>query len=320
VQRLVPDIVNLHWVCDGFVRVEAVAQFAVPVVWTLHDMWPFTGGCHYNGECRGFELRCGNCQQLGSRTQHDLSRLVWGRKQRAWDGVNLTVVAPSRWLADEARCSSLLRTVRIEVVPYGIDLQLYRPMDRVRARASLELPREAPLILFGAAAAVHDRRKGFDLLQLALSKLRGSLPEDARLIVFGGDASERNVDFGLPIHYLGTLTDEAMLARLYAAADVFVAPSRQDNLPNTVLEAMACGTPPVAFDVGGMRDLIDSRATGWLARPFDTEDLARGIGWVLAHPRAAELGAAVRRKAERELGAELHAKRMLALYNSLLAK
>jgi glycosyltransferase involved in cell wall biosynthesis len=319
-KRLVPDILNLHWVCNGFVRVEAVAQFGVPVVWTLHDMWPFTGGCHYNGECRGFELRCGNCQQLGSRTQLDLSRLVWARKQRAWAGVNLTVVAPSRWLADEARRSSLFRSVRIEVVPNGIDLQRYRPMDRVRARESLELPRDAPLILFGAAAALHDRRKGFDLLQQALSKLRGSVPEDARLVVFGNNASDRRVDFGLPVHYQGVLTDEAMLARLYAAADVFVAPSRQDNLPNTVLEAVACGTPCVAFDTGGLRDLIDTRATGWLAKPFDTEDLARGIAWVLAHPRATELSAAVRLKAERELGTELHAKRMLALYNSLIAK
>ena len=319
VRMLEPDLVHLHWICNGFVRVEALPRFGAPLVWTLHDMWPLTGGCHYSGDCRGFEARCGQCPLLGSHSAWDLSRWVWLRKRRAWSKLNLTLVSPSRWLAAEARRSSLFRDLRVEIIPHGIDLQRYRPMARSAARSALGLPVTPLLILFGAVAAAHDHRKGFDLLQLALQKLRGTLPPDTRLVVFGSDGPQSHRDLGMKTHYMGTIRDETTLAQLYAAANVFVLPSRQDNLPNTAVEALACGTPCVAFDVGGVRELIAPEQTGWLARPFDTDELARGVVWTVAREREAELAAASRRKAELEFGAPLHARRTLELYGSLLS-
>lgn len=318
VRALRADLVHMHWICNGFVRVEALPRFGAPLVWTLHDMWPLTGGCHYNNGCRGFEARCGRCPVLGSHSSLDLSRWVWLRKRRAWSGLNLTLVSPSRWLANEARRSSLFRDLRVDIIPPGIDLQLYRRMDRSAARTSLDLHISPIIILFGAVAAAHDHRKGFDLLQSALRKLQGRLPPDTRLVVFGSDGPRGDWDVGMKTDYVGTVRDERKLARLYAAANVFVLPSRQDNLPNTAVEATACGTPCVAFDVGGMRELIVPGETGWLAPAFDTDELARGILFSVAPEREVELAAASRLKAEREFSASLHARRTLQLYGSLV--
>lgn len=219
---------------------------------------------------------------LGSERENDLSRRVWSRKQIAWKDIHLTVVAPSRWLADCARSSSLLREQRVEVIPNGIDVETYLPGDSAAARSALGLPQDRKLTLFGAVHSLSDSNKGLDLLLAAVSNLDTSLQKRAELVVFG-DRSNLDVQgCGLPVRNLGVIAEESRLALLYQAADVFVAPSRQENLPNMVLEAMACGAPCVAFDVGGLSDLIDHGINGYLARPFESKDLCRGISWVLA--------------------------------------
>ncbi len=322
VNRVNPDVINLHWICRGYMQLETIAKLNKPVVWTFHDMWGFTGGCNYNEECDRYKESCGRCPQLSSNKDFDLSRWVWQRKAKAWKNLEWTVVTPSQWMAECTRSSSLFREVRVEVIPNGIDTEKYRPIDRTTARQLLKLPLDRQLILFGAVSATSDRRKGFHLLQPALQSLSQSgWHEQIELVVFGSSAPTQGQDLGFKSHYLGKLTDDISIALVYAAADVFVAPSVQDNLPNTVMEAIACGTPCVAFKIGGMPDMIEHQQNGYLASPYDIEDLARGIAWVLENPeRQEKLSHHAREKAEREFTQELQAQRYLSVFNEMVSK
>jgi glycosyltransferase involved in cell wall biosynthesis len=320
--RLAPDVVNLHWVSRGFVPLMSVGRFNAPLVWTLHDQWAFTGGCHYDQECGGYRVACGACPQLGSSRPNDLTRLVLFLKHKLWHNLDITIVTPSRWLASCARASALFRRQRIEVIPYGLDLAQYRPMSRHAARDMLALPLNKKLVLFGAMSSTSDPRKGFHYLQPSLQQLAAQgWNERAEAVIFGASRPEHDPDMGLPAHYTGRLHDDISLALLYAAADVFVAPSVQDNLPNTVMEALACGTPCVAFDIGGMPDMIEHERNGYLARPFETGDLAHGISWVLEDDeRHQRLAHRARQKAEHEWPLELQAQRYLALYTEVVER
>lgn len=316
---IAPDIINLHWINGAFVQIETLSKFRCPLVWTLHDMWAFTGGCHYSGECDRYTTSCGYCPQLHSSKDRDLSRWVWHRKSKAWKQLNLTIVTPSQWLAECARTSSLFQSARIKVIPNGLDTRRYRPINRCLARELLHLPQDKHLILFGSMSGTSDQRKGFHLLQPALQQLsRTEWSKQLALIVFG-EAAEIPPELGFEIHYLGKLSDDLSLALTYAAAAAFVAPSVQDNLPNTVMESLACGTPCVAFNIGGMGDLIEHQQNGYLARPYAIDDLARGIVWVLENQnRHQALSKRAREKVEQEFSLETQAHRYLALYDEIL--
>ena len=320
VAALNPDIVHLHWVCEGFMRLETLHRLNRPIVWTLHDSWAFTGGCHIPFDCTRYQERCGACPTLGSVDENDLSRKIWLRKRKAWQGLNLTVVTPSNWLAACARSSSLFRDLRVEVIPNGLDLERFKPSNKSVARSLLGLPQDKKLILFGGVNVDGDRNKGLHNLLPALRRLASQgWREKAELLVFGTSRPADAADFGLPARYLGKLADEADISLLYAAADVFAAPSIQENLPNTVMEAAACGTPSVAFRIGGMPDLIEHKRNGYLAVPFDPEDLAQGIGWVLADgSRWQELSNWGRGKMEREFAMDQVARRYAGLYEDVL--
>jgi glycosyltransferase involved in cell wall biosynthesis len=319
VAALSPDIIHLNWVAN-MMRLETLSRFEVPIVWTLHDSWPFTGGCYVPFDCTRYREACGSCPVLGSSRESDLSRRVWMRKQRAWRGLDLTIVAPSSWMGACAKASSLFGKARIEVIPNGLDLHRFKPVDKRTAREMLSLPQDKRLILFGAKSATSDRNKGFHLLAQALHELAGSRAPDGsiELVVFGASRPEPAPELGFPAHYLGWFSDEVSLALLYAAADVFVFPSLQESLGYTAMEAMACGTPCVAFNQGGIPDLIDHGINGYLAEPFDAADLARGIGWVLeAGKRGGDLSGAARGKVERDFSIESVAARYLELYRSV---
>ncbi|NMF63050.1 glycosyltransferase family 4 protein [Brasilonema octagenarum] len=320
IARLAPDIINLHWVSAGYLQIETIAKFNKPIVWTFHDMWAFTGGCHYNQDCDRYTASCGACPQLGSSKNWDLSHWVWQRKAKAWKNLNLTVVTPSSWLAQCVKVSSLLKERRVEVIPYGLDTQKYRPINKQVARSLLNLPQDKQLLLFGALQATSDKRKGFHLLQSALNELNESGWKDRlELVVFGSSKAESSTNFGFKSHYLGMLGDDLSLALAYSAADVFIAPSDQDNLPNTVLEAIACGTPCVAFHIGGMPDMIEHQKNGYLAQPYKIEDLAGGIAWVLENTeRHQKLSYRAREKAEQEFTLEIQARRYLSLFKTLV--
>lgn len=277
-----PHVVHLHWIVQGFVQIEDISALNCPIVWTLHDSWPFTGGCHLPGSCRRYELACGSCPVLGSHNENDWSRRIWQRKQSSWKNLPMTVVVPSRWLANLVRSSSLFAGKRIEIIPNGIDTALFCPGDRQTARRALGLPEDRKLLLFGANHAFSDVNKGFDLLQSALRCLDEKQRQFVELVVFGDSSGMPLPDCGVPVKNLGAIADERLIVLLYRSADVFVAPSRMENFPNMVLEAMACGIPCVAFAIGGLPELVAHAKTGYLARPYEIKDLARGLASVLA--------------------------------------
>lgn len=317
--RLAPDIVHLHWIPQGFVQIESLENPGYPVVWTLHDSWPFTGGCHLPGNCQKYMEECGACPVLGSTAPQDLSHRVWQRKHQNYSVDRMTFIAPSHWMAARAKTSSLLRGCAVEVIPNGIDITQYAPGDRSAARDKLGLPRNRRLILFGAHHGFSDRNKGFDLLCAAI----GGLPPDLRacstLVLFGESGQTHLPSLDVEIVNRGEIGDEAIVAALYRAADLLVVSSREENLPNMVSEAMACGLPCVAFDVGGIADQILPRVTGCLAPALDTRALSAEIAWLLenAESRSA-LSQRAREHAMTNFSLDRVARQHLALYQRLV--
>lgn len=319
IKAIDPDIVHLHWINDGMISIEELSNINKPIIWTLHDMWPFTGGCHYAGECIQFINKCGNCPQLDSNCTWDLSRFNLIRKNRSWSNSDISIITPSHWLSECARNSFLFRNNRIEIIPNGIDLDLFHPISKVIARKVLKLPENNKIILFGAVRSTSDRRKGFHFLQPALKKLSEEFSEKIELVIFGASKPVPAPDFSFDCRYIGALNDEISLAILYSAADLFICPSLEDNLPNTIVESLACGTPCVAFNIGGMPDMIGHMKNGYLSEPYNPIDLAHGIKWILSDPiRHASLALTARSDAEKSFDIKKTAQRYLSLYTELL--
>ncbi len=320
VAQINPDIINLHWISGAFMQIETFSKLKRPLVWTLHDMWGFTGGCHVIGECDRYKVSCGACPQLNSINEWDLSRWVWRRKVKAWKNINLTLVSPSSWLAECARSSSLFQNLRIEVIPHGLDTQKYRPINQHFARETLKLPQDKKLILFGAIEATSDRNKGFHLLQPALQELsKAGWKDNFEVVIFGASQPENPPDLGFKTYYLGHLYDDISLATVYSAADVMLVPSLQESFGQTASESLACGTPVVAFNSTGLKDIVDHQQNGYLANPYEVDDFAKGIAWILENEQRLEkLSFYARKKAEQEFTLELQARRYSALFEEIL--
>ena len=319
INRLSPDILNLHWVNDGLMRVETLPKLRQPVVWTLHDMWPFSGGEHYVGDSDRYREGYSTDNRPAGETGLDINRWVWKRKRKSWSSVNnMVIAAPSRWMANCARESVLFRDYRIEVLPNGIDHERYHPVDHAVARNILGLPESKKLILFGGVLATGDERKGFHLLIEALEKLESQTSTgEYELVVFGSPSGDSPLS--MKTHYLGRLQDDISLALVYAAADVFVAPSLEDNLPNTVMESLSCGTPVVAFDIGGMPDMVTHMTNGYLAPGFDTSELAKGLSWVMEdRQRWKNLSQEARHTVVQSFTLQRSASRYIDLYEEIL--
>lgn len=295
------DVIHLHWIGGEAMGLDEIARLPGPVVWTLHDMWPFSGAGHFGADGRH---RTGYADG-----PDDIDRRTWARKARAWAGFRPRFVAPSRWMAEELRHSVLFRDAPCTVIPNTLDTAVFAPGPRDAARAALGLP-PGRLILFGAVGGAADPRKGGDLLAETLHRL-AAMGHAPALAVFGGAPPP-----GLPgpAIELGAIRDPARLATAYRAADVFVAPSRMDNLPNTVIEAQACGTPAVAFWTGGLIDAVGDPDR--LAPAFDTDALAGIVARLLAAPPDA---GAIRAATLARVAPDIVAARHLALYESLLA-
>ena len=324
VAKINPDIINLHWISGAFMQIESIAKLNKPLVWTLHDMWVFTGGCHVAKDCQRYTQSCGACPQLNSNNNRDLSRWIHKRKIKAWQSLinsnNLTLIAPSAWIGECALSSSLFKNSRVEVIPHGLNTQKYRPIKQTVAREILNLPQDKKLILFGAIEATSDRNKGFHLLQPALQQLSQSgWKDNTEVVIFGASQPENPPDNGFQTHYLGHLYDDTSLAAVYSAADVMLVPSLQESFGQTASESLACGTPVVAFNATGLKDVVSHQECGYLAQPYDVDDFVKGIAWILENPQRQEkLSFYAREKAEKEFTLELQAKRYSKLYESVI--
>jgi glycosyltransferase involved in cell wall biosynthesis len=278
-----PDLVHLNWITGGFIRLEDLARIERPLVWTLHDMWAFTGGCHYAETCTRYENGCGACPVLRSASEHDPSRWIFNRKIKTYRKIkDLTIITPSLWLADCVRKSPLLGGFPVEVMPNSLDMAVFYPEEKKQARQHFGLDPGRKIILFGALDATRNKLKGFAQLSEALQGMPGK--ENTELAVFGSAKKETSTLFGFPVRYFGYIADDANLRMLYSAADVMVVPSIQEVFGQTATEAMACATPVVAFGSTGLADIVEHRFNGYLAHPFDPADLATGIRWCLDDP------------------------------------
>jgi glycosyltransferase involved in cell wall biosynthesis len=319
------DILHLHWTNSGFLSIRNLKELLMlgkPIVWTLHDMWAFTGGCHYASECDNFMRQCGNCFFLKYPGRADLSYTGWLRKADMYSATdNISFVACSMWLADIARKSSLLRKYNIRSIPNPIDTNTFSPKNKAKIRVKRNVNPDKKIILFGAAN-INDRRKGIGYLVDALKLLKNNYPVEGQveMVVFG-----KNKDFDLdalpfPVHELNIITSQEEMAEIYSMADVFVTPSIEDNLPNTVMEAMACGTPVVAFNTGGIPEMIDHQENGYLANFKASDDMAKGLYEMLYASSYAELSHNARSKVLRDFNNETVAGQYIELYQSLLKK
>jgi glycosyltransferase involved in cell wall biosynthesis len=303
------DIIHLHWINFGFLSIdslEKLAQTNKPIVWTLHDMWAFTGGCHHSRECENYQKSCGNCEQfLKNPSVNDLSHQIWREKMAVFSKANLTIITCSEWLGNRAKKSSLFQNIRVEVIPNPIDTEVFRPIEKGIARRKFNLDENKKYILF-AAMRVDAVGKGFAYFSEAMSMFDARLSKsenqtsniehrkpnienqtsNIEILIFGqAQASDFEV-LPFKVNILGRLSDLETIAHAYSAASVFVIPSLEENLPNTIMESMACGTPVVGFEVGGIPEMIDDKSsgmppTGYLAKYKSAEDLAKGIYWTL---------------------------------------
>lgn len=315
------NVVNLHWVAGMLDYTSFFPQMTrtTPVVWTLHDMNAFTGGCHYDHRCGRFSGSCGDCPQLGSSHEQDLSRAVWERKRQAIQAVTtgrLRIVTPSRWLADEARKSSVFSETRVDVIPYGLDLEVFAPRDKAYSRDLLGIPQDARVVFF-LADVVDNRRKGFSFLLEALPHCAKRV-EKLLLVSLGQQPPQ--AEGGMPWLHLGSIHDDRLLSAVYSAADLFILPSLQDNLANTVLESMACGVPVVSFDAGGTSDMVRPGITGQLVPAFDVNALAATIVEMMNAPEHRKiLSENCRRVALDEYPLRLQAQRYAELYKTFVS-
>ncbi|MDX2226060.1 MAG: glycosyltransferase [Verrucomicrobiae bacterium] len=317
-RRLKPDIIQLGWIGGGILRIEDLPRFQAPLVWRLSDMWAFSGGEHYTRHLSRIRDGYSRKNRPAESRGWDVDRWVWTRKRRTYPKIrSLTIVAPSHWMAEISRNSLLLNNRRTVVIPTGVDTGVFVPGDQSQLRHALGLPPDRRLILYGAMDALTDPRKGFEFLRTALERISGPGHPPAELVVFGGPPLEMAAS--LRIHNRGRITDRKELAALYAACDCFVVPSQEENLANTALESLACGTPVVSFDVGGMADAVRHLQTGYLAAPGDAGDMARGIVWVMTErERSDTLSANARALALKSFSLESQSAAFENLYRELL--
>ena len=319
------DIIHIHWINQGFLSLKDVQRLVAigkPIVWTMHDMWPCTGICHHARDCVSFMSQCGGCFFLQSKKKRDLSTAVFLKKQEwIFCEEDITMVGCSQWLAGKAKASALTKSHRVVSIPNPIDIQQFKSYsDKESCRRRLGLPEHKQLILFGAAN-VTDKRKGIYYLIDAINRLLVVDPcfaEKMGIVAFGEAKAEFVNLVKIPVYPLGYVFDVSQIVALYNAIDVFVTSSLEENLPNTIMEAMACGVPCVGFRIGGIPEMIGHKKNGYVASYKDTDDLAAGIDWVLNKADRDELSRNARRKVEKNYSEAVVAKQYIQLYQRLL--
>jgi glycosyltransferase involved in cell wall biosynthesis len=317
------DVLHLHWFNQGYLSLrdlKKLFKLGKPVVWTMHDMWAFTGGCHYSGQCLNYTRQCGDCFYLKKPKLFDLSHRIYAEKAKLYKDFPLVLVGCSNWMAGKALSSSLLNKARIESIPNPIDIEIFSARDKVLARKALNLPVDKKIILFGAANPL-DKRKGIDYLLQSLEVLISRdqhLASSLHCAVFG--KLKKPIVVPLGVSFFNYINSTEQLINLYSAADVFVLPSLDDNLPNTVMEALACSIPVVAFNTGGLPEMVDHLKNGFLAAAEDVNELAEGIKYILFDSDYPALKVNARMKVLENFHPDRIAKQYIDLYNSILKK
>lgn len=308
------DIVHLHWI-NGLVSMQTLSKIGKPIVWTMRDMWPLTGGCHYALGCEQYHTGCGKCPQLGSQFEHDLSRLVVLNKRRSLNK-RIRLIGISEWLSSCAKDSFVFSGYKVDTIANNIDTNQFFPVNRTNAREILGLPTNKKIILVGATS-ITDFYKGYDLFVESIKLLDLS---DIHIVIFGKINTQALEKIGPQHTSLGYLADTITLRLTYSAADVFVAPSRMEAFGKTLVEAMACGTPVVCFDATGPKDIVTHQITGYKAKPFDPVDLAAGIRWAIEQPQDKfdQLCRQARQRAVDVFGSHVAADKYKKLYLELL--
>ena len=324
-------IVHLHWLGDNTISIEEINKINYPIVWTLHDQWPFCGAEHYTHLSldTDFELidkRYIEGYKSSNRPTHengiDINKRTWIRKKRSWRK-NMYIVCPSNWMAKCVRESALMRDFQVKVIPYPIDLNFWKPVSKAKSRKIYNLPERGIIILFGAIGGTLDKRKGADLLLNALEILACEFSskelKKLNFVVFGQDPPiHKSSKYKFPIHFVGKIDNDEMLRYLYSTADLFVIPSRQDNLPQTAIESHACGIPVVGFQTGGLIDIIDENITGLLAKPFEAKSLAKSIKYLLKDKnRLQNMAIEARKRAERLWSEDVIYRKYLDIYKNI---
>lgn len=320
INKLGADIVHLHWIATGFPAVGNIYKIKKPIVWTFHDVWPITSGHHCEMGCEGCNKDGKNCTQFRkSISLFPSPEYLWKYKQKYYRKIkNLTIITPSNWLGDKVKRNPLFVGRKVFVIPNCIDTEMFRPMEKRSVRNILNLPPDKKIILFSAFGGIDIGYKGFDLLQDALWSLREKVGlVNIHLIILGSSGSNK-ISLPYPATFLGQVDTELMLPVIYNAADVFVGPSRQDNFPNVFVEAVSCGIPCVGFNVGGIPEIIKHKQRGYIAKSFDTNDLANGIHWILDHKDYASLSLNCRKFAEDNLSFSVISEKHKQLYESLI--
>ncbi len=315
------DIIHLHIIHSGYFSPAILPKLSrqAPLVWTMHDMWAATGHCAVAAysECERWRNGCGHCPQLDDypALRHDITSYLWKYKDERYKRSDITVITPSRWMADRLGQSPLLNRFPIHAIPNGLDPAIFRPIPKHIARAALNITWPGRILMFGAAV-LSEERKGGHLLSAALNKLDADLRADVLLLLVGDAASDlRSALAGFRILEMGNVQNELLMALCYAASDLFVFPSLAENLPNSLVESLACGTPCVCFDVGGCPEIIESLQTGYLATAGDADDLAAGITLLLRDDRLRQdISQQARAKAQQTYDITTQAEHYVALY------
>lgn len=313
IAKINPDIIHLHWICQ-FVSIDQLPRFDVPIVWTMHDSWPFTGGCHIPGQCDKYKNGCGRCPQLNSKRKFDLSKYIHNSKAKAWQYIPINFIGPSKWITSEARSSNLLTHHSITNIPNCIDTKLYSRKNQALSRKKLGIPLNKKIILFGANNALQDKNKGYDLLKNSFERITNSREqEDIELVLFG--TKENGFCDKTKIRKLGFIDDPRLFPYIYSSADVLVSASRSENFSNVILESLSCGTPVVAFDIGGNSDLIKHGSNGSLVPPYNEKMMSEEImKRLFTHPLSSEIiSESISQFCERNVSEEHR-----SLYNNIL--
>lgn len=277
------DIVHLQFL-NNILSIKDIGKINKPIVWTMHDMWPFCGAEHYTYDHQDARFKVGYTKQNVPKEDigPDYCKIAWDKKIKYWKNKSFHIVGTSRWLEEQVKSSVLFGHLNFTLIPYPLNTDsVWVPTTKDVARSCLRLPLDKKLILMGADGGTLNPRKGGDLLRDAVLKLSSNSHSQYEVVIFGESKPSEEVNWGCPVHWTGNITDDRLLSLYYSAADIMVVPSRQEAFGQTTTESMACGTPVAAFAIGGLLDTVKHKETGWLAQPFDTDDLASGIEWML---------------------------------------